>query len=99
MVEMPAAPSRGVSGRSRGIERGEFRKVNVEMTVQPLAASLVMLSLWKCSFGPCSARPIDAASYIDTTLDTFLTSLRAGAPDATECMNRGAKRSGSRTSR
>jgi AcrR family transcriptional regulator len=87
----------------RGVERGEFRKVDVEMNVQALAASLVMLSLWKCSFGPCSQKPIDPAAYIDVTIDTFLTSLKHGAPksaiDATECANRGAKRSGARTTR
>jgi AcrR family transcriptional regulator len=87
----------------RGIQRGEFRKVNVEMNVHALAASLVMLSLWKCSFGPCSAKPIDAKDYIDTTVDTFLTSLKCGAPkgaaDATECVNRSVKRSGPRTTR
>jgi AcrR family transcriptional regulator len=87
----------------RGIERGEFRAVDVEMNVQTLAASLVMLSLWKCSFGPCSARPIDAAAYIGSTLDTFLTSLKSRAPggptDATERANRGVKRSGQRSPR
>jgi AcrR family transcriptional regulator len=86
----------------RGIERGEFRPVDVEMNVHTLAASLVMLSLWKCSFGPCSHRPIDAAAYIDTTVDTFLTSLKCGAPtqsDATECANRRVKRSGTRSTR
>lgn len=87
----------------RGIGRGEFRKVDVEMNVHALAASLVMLSLWKCSFGPCSHRPIDASAYIDTTVDTFVTSLTCGAPkvaaDATGCANRGVKRSGTRTTR
>ena len=86
----------------RGIERGEFRKVDVEMTVQALGASLVMLSLWKCSFGACSQRPIDPSAYIAATVDTFATSLKCGAPgpaDATECVNRGVKRSGSRTPR
>jgi hypothetical protein len=87
----------------RGIERGEFRRVDVEMNVHVLAASLVMLSLWKCSFGPCSQRPVDAAAYIDATVDTFVTSLKCGAPkeaaDATECANRGVKRSGTRTTR
>lgn len=87
----------------RGVESGEFRQVDVEMTVRTLAASLVMLSLWKCSFGPCSRRPLDAAAYIDTTIDTFVTSLKhaapKGAPDATECANRGVKRAKSRTFR
>jgi AcrR family transcriptional regulator len=86
----------------RGIERGEFRPVDVAMTVHALAASLVMLSLWKCSFGPCSQRPIEAAAYIDATLDTYLTSLKCGqapAAGATDCTNRGVKRSSRRASR
>lgn len=86
----------------RGIERGEFRNVDVQMTVHTLAASLVMLSLWKLSFGPCGQRPIDAAAYIRATLDTFLTSLkRVGvqAKDATDCVNHGVKRSKNRSRR
>jgi AcrR family transcriptional regulator len=86
----------------RGIERGEFRKVDVEMTVQTLAATLVMLSLWKCSFGPCGQRPIDADAYIRSALDTFLTSLKRGsapAKVATDCVKRGVKRSGKRATR
>ncbi len=100
-LEEVIEPWHALLGRAiqRGIERGEFREVNVAMTVQTLAASLVMLSLWKCSFGPCSERPIDATSYIDTTLDTYLTALRRASADATECTNRGAKRSGSRAVR
>jgi hypothetical protein len=60
-----------------------------------------MLSLWKCSFGPCSERPIDADAYIGSALDTFLTSLKHGAPqaDATDCVNHGAKRSRNRSRR
>jgi len=84
----------------RGVERGDFRPVDVDMTVRTLAASLVMLSLWKCSFGPCSRRPLDAAAYIDTTIDTFVTSLTHGAPkDATGRANRGTKRGKSGTFR
>ena len=85
----------------RGIDRREFRKVDVEMTVQTLAATLVMLSLWKCSFGPCGQRPIDANAYIASSLDTFLTSLKHGIPqrDATDCAKRGVKRSGNRSRR
>ena len=87
----------------RGVERGEFRPVDIEMTVRALAAALVMLSLWKCSFGPCSQKPVDAAAYIDVTVDTFVTSLTCdaarGAGNATERTNRGAKRSGKRSTR
>jgi hypothetical protein len=73
------------------------------MNVHALAASLVMLSLWKCSFGPCSRKPVDAAAYIDATIDTFVTSLRHGTSrarnDATERANHVAKRSGTRATR
>ena len=104
-LEEVIEPWHALLGRAiaRGVERGEFRRVDVEMNVHTLAASLVMLSLWKCSFGPCSQRPIDAKAYIDTTVDTFLTSLKCGAPTtaggATDCANRSAKRSGARASR
>jgi AcrR family transcriptional regulator len=63
---------------TRGIERGEFRAVEVEPFVRVLTAPLVMLSLWKRSFGPCSARPLDAEQFIQTLLDTYLTALKPG---------------------
>jgi hypothetical protein len=44
--------------------------------VQVLTAPLVMLSLWKRSFGPCSQQTLDADAYIRTMLDTYLTALR-----------------------
>jgi AcrR family transcriptional regulator len=65
---------------ARGIERGEFRAVEVETFVRVLTAPLVMLSLWKRSFGPCSAQPLDAERFIQTLLDTFLSALKPAAP-------------------
>src|SRR5512134_655341 len=64
---------------ARGIDRGEFRAVEVETFVRVLTAPLVMLSLWKRSFGPCSARPLDAERFIQTLLDTYVTALSPGA--------------------
>ena len=61
---------------ARGIERGEFRAVEVETFVRVLTAPLVMLSLWKRSFGPCSARPLDGERFIQTLFDTFLAALK-----------------------
>lgn len=60
----------------RGISRGEFRRVETDVFVRVMTASLVMLSLWKRSFGACGTRPIDAELYISTLLDTTLASLR-----------------------
>jgi AcrR family transcriptional regulator len=60
----------------RGIERGEFRPVDVPMVVRVMTAPLVMLSLWKRSFGPCSGDPIDPDTYIATHVDLLLAALR-----------------------
>ena len=60
----------------RGIARGEFRPVDTSIYVRVMTAPLVMLSLWKHSFGPCSADPIDPQHYLATLLDTHLASLR-----------------------
>jgi AcrR family transcriptional regulator len=64
---------------ARGIERREFRPVEVETFVRVLSAPLVMLSLWKRSFGPCSAQPLDAERFIQTLLDTYLSALKPSA--------------------
>jgi AcrR family transcriptional regulator len=61
---------------SRGIERGEFRPVDPAMFVRVMSAPLVMLSLWKRSFGPCSQQPIDADNYLATHIDMVLSALR-----------------------
>ena len=60
----------------RGIERGEFRRVEPQMFVRVVTAPLVMLSLWKRSFGPCSRTPIDSDAYIATHVDMMLAALR-----------------------
>jgi len=60
----------------RGIERREFRGVDPAMFVRVITAPLVMLSLWKRSFGPCSQQPVDADAYIETHIDMVLSSLR-----------------------
>lgn len=60
----------------RGIARGEFRPVDTPLYVRVMTAPLVMLSLWKHSFGPCSAEPIDPQQYLATLIDTHLASLR-----------------------
>jgi AcrR family transcriptional regulator len=61
---------------NRGIERGEFRPVDPAMFVRVMSAPLVMLSLWKRSFGPCSQQPVDAEAYLATHIDMVLSALR-----------------------
>jgi AcrR family transcriptional regulator len=60
----------------RGVDSGEFRPVDIPMFVRVMTAPLVMLSLWKRSFGPCSAQPVDADAYIGTHVDMVLAALR-----------------------
>lgn len=60
----------------RGIERGEFRDLDAAMFVRVMSASLVMLSLWKRSFGPCSQQPLDADAYLASHVDMVLAALR-----------------------
>jgi hypothetical protein len=77
-VEEVIEPWHGVLAAAvgRGIERGEFRRVEPQMFVRVATAPLVMLSLWKRSFGPCSQTPIDADAYIATHVDMMLAALR-----------------------
>jgi hypothetical protein len=48
------------------------------MFVRVMSAPLVMLSLWKRSFGPCSQQPVDAEVYLATHIDMVLAALRNG---------------------
>jgi len=60
----------------RGSERGEFRTVKPDMFARVVTGPLVMLSLWKHSFGACSQQPLDANDYLATHLDIVLSALR-----------------------
>ncbi len=60
----------------RGIRRGEFRAVDVPTFVRVMTAPLVMLSLWRSSFGPCSAEPIDSDAYLATAIAMVQSALR-----------------------
>ena len=61
---------------ARGVKRREFRAVDPGLLARVVAAPLVMLSLWKRSFGRCGQQPIDAATYVNTHIDMVLAGLR-----------------------
>ncbi len=50
----------------RGIERGEFRPVDMDLTVHSVLAPLLFLVTWKHSMAPCcpSSQQIDPESFI-----------------------------------
>lgn len=59
----------------RGIERGEFRAVDVTQAMNVVIAPMLMLMMWKHSFGACACGPISADEYLDTFIDLVLNGL------------------------
>lgn len=59
----------------RGVERGEFRAIDVPHAMDVVAAPMVMLMLWNQSFGPCRIEPIDPQTYLQSYIDIFLRGL------------------------
>jgi AcrR family transcriptional regulator len=61
----------------RGIERGEFRRVNVDYTVRAMVSPLIMRAILEHSFLPCAGpEDFDAPAYFQHTLDLALDGLR-----------------------
>jgi AcrR family transcriptional regulator len=66
----------------RGIERGEFRAVDVGLTVRTVVAPVILLALWKNSFEPVDAAPLDARAYLANYLDILMDGLAVpGGPE------------------
>jgi AcrR family transcriptional regulator len=63
----------------RGIDSGEFRRVDVECAVQNLIAPLMMKALWRHSFVACGCAitEIEPERFLSSTVDNFLNGLRA----------------------
>jgi AcrR family transcriptional regulator len=61
-----------------GIQRGEFRQVDVSQATNVLIAPVIMLMMWKHSFGACHVEPISPGQYLNTYIDLFLNGLLAG---------------------
>jgi len=53
----------------RGIERGEFRDVDVENTAHLLVAPMLLISLWRNSLECCSDEKIDPAALMHAHVD------------------------------
>jgi AcrR family transcriptional regulator len=61
----------------RGIERGEFRPVDVEHATYSVIGPLLFTALWQHSLGPHADRPLDVPRVCRTHLDLILHGLRA----------------------
>jgi len=66
----------------RGIDRGEFRPVNVATTVHAVMAPLIFLVMWKHSMAPCCepGQHIDPDAFIQQHADLMLRGLAAHPP-------------------
>jgi AcrR family transcriptional regulator len=64
----------------RGMERGEFRRLDVHATLPLFAAPFLLLALWKHSLGRHSGLGFDPRAVAETHLDVLLRGLAAEAP-------------------
>lgn len=61
----------------RGIERGEFREVDADLTVHLLTAPLLHICMWCNALEPFSAVKLDASALLDAHLDLLERGLAA----------------------
>jgi AcrR family transcriptional regulator len=65
----------------RGIDRSEFRPVDVDYTVRALVSPLIMRAILQHSFLACAGpEDFDVPAYFEHTLDLLVNGLRAGDP-------------------
>jgi len=61
----------------RGIDRGDFRPMPVDLAVYSLMAPMIFLLMWKHSMAPCcpSSATIDPVAFIHTQADLLLSGM------------------------
>jgi AcrR family transcriptional regulator len=59
----------------RGIARGEFRRVDPQLTVNLLTAPLLLICMWRNSLEPFSAEGLDAQALLEAHLDMLARGL------------------------
>jgi len=60
----------------RGVDRGEFRPLNVDYTLYSLIAPMIFIIMWKHSMAPCCGMtPIDPHTFIANQADVLLRGL------------------------
>jgi AcrR family transcriptional regulator len=65
---------------ARGMERGEFRRMDVHATLPLFAAPFLLLALWKHSLGRHTDLSFDARAVAEAHLDVLLRGLAADVP-------------------
>ncbi len=74
----------------RGIERKEFRPVDTQRMAKIITAPILMLMLWKHSFGPCNIETISPLEYLDDFIQLCLNGLRLRDPVTDQLVADGA---------
>ncbi|SNS42189.1 transcriptional regulator, TetR family [Noviherbaspirillum humi] len=65
----------------RGMQRGEFRRVDPEQVTQIVVAPMLMLMMSKHSFAFCrQGKPLSVQAYLDSFIDVMLNGLVIPAP-------------------
>lgn len=59
----------------RGVASGEFRKLDIESTIDVLMAPVIMLVVWRYSLAPCGCGKQDPEQYMKTYLDLLMNGL------------------------
>ncbi|QJE00394.1 TetR/AcrR family transcriptional regulator [Massilia forsythiae] len=74
----------------RGVARGEFRPIDINLMTQVLVAPMLMLITWKHSVGPCPRAELEPLAFLDTFLDVALHGLLPTGAGATQAAGAGA---------
>ena len=64
----------------RGIQRGEFRPIDVQQATRVIRAPMLMLMMWKHSSCIYGARPISPEDYLKSFIDLFLHGVLTSPP-------------------
>ncbi|OWW19108.1 TetR/AcrR family transcriptional regulator [Noviherbaspirillum denitrificans] len=64
----------------RGVERGEFRPVDIEHATQLVCSPMIMLMMWKHSFAECRTEQFSPEAYLNSFVDLFLNGMLTQPP-------------------
>jgi AcrR family transcriptional regulator len=59
----------------RGVDSGEFRKIDVDQAARVVVAPLLFAAVWRHTFEPVAASRIELDQYFTTSLEIMLTGL------------------------
>ena len=68
----------------RGVKSGEFRAIDIEQATRVICAPMIMLMMWKHSFGICRPETMSPEAYLDSFIDLFLHGMLAKPPSPSQ---------------